>query len=228
MEGRMFGLFKKKISVPSQDWRNYANAGTHFTPDIVSMEQHNHQLLFTPDELKRGHSKNSLISDGKFIAVGFTQSPFSFWEKQLGTDSFPVPIQEKVFTDILRDLPPSCRIKGEIHALRPSNFLTVDEHKQNGVQFIRRRVKILIPSREIRTYDLGDNYPKALQGKKTIILPEKVTIIRAWMYIGVQDYWKDLLDAGFSGFKAVNNYSKDDKPWLTRYYDYPKVPYKGS
>jgi len=68
--------------------------------------------------------------------------------------------------------------------------------------------------------------PRALQGTKHFMLSkEKVYVIRAWMYVAIPEYWDNILDAGWRGFKTVNYY-ESKRSWLKEYYDFPKQPLK--
>jgi hypothetical protein len=87
--------------------------------------------------------------------------------------------------------------------------------------FTRRRIIVLLPYRPLLTRNVslreaGKELPLALQGEKIMLGTERVYLIRAWMYLGKKDYWDDLLDAGWSGFKPVKKF-QSRRQWLGEY-----------
>ena len=194
-------------------------AQIRFTPDIATLELSQFHLLFVCDDLMRAGKNYKIIADSSAsVARGFTRNGYNFYRKV--TDQTPVVVAAKQ-TDSRYDF--SClKIKGEIHCIESKAFIRLDTHYQNGVQFRRKRVQILYPTRQhgqIVNHDTqGRPLPEALRGHKHFLLPERVDPIWCWMYIGASNYWKPLLDGGFA-FEPVRIVEpKEDKNWLVKYY----------
>jgi hypothetical protein len=207
------------------------------SPDLGYLEQFEFQLLFTPDELRQDHPRYKLLEESALICGGFTEKTYAFWmqEQALADGTFErkgIPIRQDGPPSVLQWLPKPLRLKGELHAIRPWQFQRIDDYKRNTEQFRRQRVNIVVPYRKLSddcyVDDLDRPLPPAIIGKGYLIeYPERVFIIRAWMYVAIPEYWNDLLDAGFRGFKPVYNYeSQKKRPWLLRYYDFPKPTYR--
>jgi hypothetical protein len=227
--GRAFAsLFGDAINFPSVQEARWLTDRMKYSPDYGWLEQFEYQLLFSPDDTKQNHSHHCLIEDSAFVATAYTTHSFNYWCMEAGEDRIPIPMQNDNPKHTIRYFPPPLKIQGEIHAVRPYEFLGLDTYKRNGVQFQRKRVNLILPYREILQeeyiFDGPTDYrplPMCLKGKKGALTPEKVYIIRAWMYIAMPEYWDNLLDGGFRGFKTVNYY-ESRRPWLKEYYVYRK------
>lgn len=217
-------------SLPSDHEVNWLNMSVAHSPDLGYLEQFEFQLLFCPDETQRGFPAHPLIEDSAFLCTAYTQKHFNYWQQR---DGLPIPMLATNPT-LTKLFPPSLKVKGELHAIRPYQFKELDNYKDNRVQFIRKRVSLIVPYREV--LDLPEPtepnvidgvvqpLPLALMGKKGVLSPyEKVHIVKAWMYTGNPAYWDDLFDAGYSShiFKAVRTV-ESRRPWLKEYYTYPK------
>jgi len=214
-----------RINFPSEHEAHWQTDRMRYSPDYGWLEQFEYQLLFTPDDTKIGHSRHCLIEDSAFVATAYTVPSFNYWYIDADEDRTPIPMLTYQRKHIIRYFPPPLKIQGEIHAVRPYEFLGLDTYKRNTVQFHRKRVNLIVPYKELMTSDYFSNddqpLPMCLRGKKGQMSPEKVYIIRAWMYIGMPEYWDNLLDGGFRGFKTVNYY-ESRRPWLKEYYVYRK------
>ncbi len=186
------------------------------TPDIGKLEQYEFQLLFSPDETQRGYPQYPLIEDSAFVCHGFTQKPYSFWQQR---DRQVIPMEAGP-EHAIKYFPPPLKVKGEVHAIRPYQFIDLDNFKGNTVQYVRKRVKLIVPYREVVSEEYGEkDLPLALQGKKGALSPEKVVLVRAWMYVGNPEYWDSVLNT--HTFKAVQTH-KSRVAWRQEYYSYPK------
>lgn len=233
----MFNFLRQNVSavsLPSKHEVAWMTEDVSHSPDLGYLEQFEFQLLFSPDETQRGFEKYSLIEDSAFVCTAYTQSNFNFWEERVRTKvGTPIPMlaTQPTFGNIF---PPSLKIKGEVHAIRPYQFKNLDNHKENRVQFLRKRVRLVVPYREVLNLPeptepsvidgIVQPLPLALMGKQGVLSPyEKVHLIKAWMYVGNPAYWDDILDAGFNShaFKAVRDH-QSRRPWLERYYSYSR------
>lgn len=220
------------VKFPSVQEAKFWTDQTFHSQDLGYLEQFEFQLLFTPDDTRLGYSHHSLIEDGVPLAGAYTQDTFAYWVQETakpdGTvERLPVPIRQEG-QPAARYFPPSLKIKGEVHAIRPYQFQALDDYKRNKKVFRRQRVHVLVPYKVLKNDNLAlkefKNNEHPLGGKNNWFAdPEKVYVLRAWMYIGVPEFWNDLLDAGFRGFKSVNRY-ESRRPWLKEYYDFPKHP----
>lgn len=202
----------------------WVNEQVRYTPDNSKLEQYEFQLLFSPDETQRGYPKYSLIEDSAFMCHAFTQKTFNYWQQR---DGQLIPL-EATAPAAVKYFPPSLRIKGELHAIRSYQFRELDRWKRNTVQYIRKRVKLLVPYREVIKspyWDLdGRELPKCLQGKVGATGPEMIHIVRAWMYVGNDKYWDELITP--YNFHSVQHH-ESRRPWLKEYYSYPKSEISG-
>lgn len=202
-----------------------------YSPDMGWLEEQEFQLLFVTDTMRSGYAHYDK-TEGTVLCGGYTEKNYAFWLQEIGDQRTGIPIRQDK-DSLLRYVPPALKIKGEVQAVLSSRFDVIDTHMRNTQLFRRQRINVLVPyrMRTRETDDLGRELPIALKpymgSDEQIIVdnPMRVYIIRAWMYVGIPDYWNDLLDAGFRGFKTVNHYeSRMKRPWLLRYYDFPKHP----
>lgn len=224
----MFG-FKKQL-FPSREWVEKNIPHPHeesYTPDKLWLEKHEWCLVFFYDD---GSRKSLLGEDAMFKGGAFTKDHnFVMWKKRLGTESFPIPLDG---ADRVYDGPgitsrpmwkmggnevrPGIRgrIKGSLYAVRPKQFWNgLDKHYFNGLEFTRQRVRVLIPYR-------------VQQGHMGVDHNEFVQEVRAWMYVGVKDYWHKQLDGGLmftpvGAFAPKNQYS--DGRRIGIYYCYTRL-----
>lgn len=227
-------LFGRSINFPSVQEAKWITDSVRYSPDLGWLEQFEYQLLFCPDDTKSGGTRHSLISDSQFIATAYSANKFNYWYQETGDDRLPIPVMspEKA-TTMIRFFPPPLKVKGELRLVRTPQFRELDSYKRNTVQFRRKRVNVFIPYRELqfKLNTLADDesspfrpLPRCLQQTHHAILSsERMSVIRCWMYVAMTEYWDQLLDGGFRGFKTVNYY-ESKRPWLQEYYDYPNQP----
>ena len=187
--------------------------GRLFTPDLWKLEQHEWQLLFVTDNLMQRHAKHELIQpflyEGRPLSSGFTAECFwGFWKKKLGKESFPVPLVNPNMRNTWYNK--IGRIKGELVAIRPYMFIDLDKYYQNRLEFNRFRTNIIVPFRK-----------RITRNNITIVSDEFTQTIRAWMYVGIPEFWDDQLDGGamFSPVATFEPLPKPDK-WPTGRYFY--------
>jgi len=191
-----------------------------FTPDYPDLSQSRAHLLFVPDDMAQLQPNHNLVHDGSLsgfypLAYGYTTRRFSFVRKELGLKSFPIALDLSI--SIKDELPvwmsDEYRLRGEVYAIRPQQFIVLDTHRQNGVQFHREKVNVNIGYRKYyRRKNVADYY---LEREEMITVP-------MMMYIGREQYWEDQLKAGFFDFKQVS-LKTEDRLWLREYYEYSRV-----
>jgi hypothetical protein len=198
------------------------NSITKYTPDLAYLQQFEKQLLFVPDNWMSGHIDHDRICNEKLVyPTAFTHDQYSMVYKPLGIESFPIVLDSvKEVKEDLKWADPNrpsftdkqARVRGQIWAVTPNEFLKLDKDKENGVVFTRKRVLVDIPLRRTAEgnslYRVSDSdsqlFTKRVEGGKEYWTmpsggaPLKIYPRRMWMYIGNQDYWKDMIcDKGF-------------------------------
>lgn len=194
------------------------------TPDICQLEQSMFQLIFLPDDMMRGKNNNHLIADAgrdgdvPVHPACFTLERFTFWKKDLGVESFPIPMAKDYQpSNWVRVKPTPAKIKGQLYAIFSPRIKRLDIHRQNGVQFIRKRQEITLPYRNVKY----DNHPDAgFAAKIPEISIEYIRTVEAWMYIGIPEYWDNLIGDIFQ-VRECNKFELDQpKFWIEEYYKF--------
>ena len=221
----MLNILRKIIPwKPSKKW--LAEAERPKTPDVVQLSLSEYQNVFVVDDMKLDFPKYSAIAEhSAFLARAFTQKPFSYFVKNVGNEKIYIPLAA-VDGKIKRE---HCKISGELHTVKSTRIMDyLDIAKDNGVQFIRQRTKLIVPYRELHVTENKDAdgrpLPPELLGKRGLISPEKVHIVEAWMYVGNPEYWDDMIDRlyfdGGNLFEPVwRSTAFRNKRWLDRYYN---------
>jgi hypothetical protein len=185
------------------------------TPDIWKLEQFMYKLLFVSDDLMMGRKNHSLIEEYVYAGAPlhptcYTSQKFTFWRKDLGVNSFPIPMEYSYKpSNWVRVQPIPARIKGELYAIRPNALISLDNHRQNGLQFRRVTADILLPYREVK-YSKDKPNPT--------ISDDRIYTLPAQMYVGIPEYWDDMIGDMFT-VREVDQYEFDTpKKWIDRYY----------
>lgn len=186
------------------------------TPDIWKLEQSMYQLIFIPDDMMRGKHNNKLIADaGRDGEVPvhpacFTLERFTFWKKDLGVESFGIPLPKEFEpTGYLRVRPTPAKIKGQLYAILSPRIIKLDIHRQNGLQFVRSRQDISLPYRDV-TFNSEHPIPK--------ISEYRLRTESAWMYVGIPEYWDGLISDMFQVRECNKFELNQPKFWVDEYY----------
>ncbi len=196
---------------PIVEW---AHQNEH-TPDMWKLEQYIRQLIFVPCDMKEGGNNHSLIAEainGPSYKDAYTADEYTFWKKDLGGYSFPIVLPKDYRPDGFTIVPvESAPIKGELYFIRPPQFKVLDNHKNRGLQFTRERVGIRIP---YRTVSYGPKRPLPVISNHNYF-----ATVQAWMYIGVKEYWHDMIGGIF---KSQMDLYVHDQPrvWIKKYYKF--------
>lgn len=161
------------------------------TPDMWRLGQYKWQYLFVMGD----ENERDLAAEASFSAMPehptcYTEGKFTLWKKDLGKHSYPIPLPESYRpTGYVRWPVEPARIRGELWKIHPEQFILLDSYKQNGIQFRRQRVQVILPAAPVgwRTRD----YP--IVGDFTIH-----GITPAWMYMGLQKHWDDQIGGIFA------------------------------
>jgi hypothetical protein len=197
------------------DWANQ----NELTPDIWQLEQFEWQLIFVPYPFEMDfESKEKMIESvrqGQPVHPScYTHHPYHMFVKDLGRHSYPIPLPKEFEpSNFLRWPVEAARMKGQLWAIRPQLFISLDKAKQNGVQFRRSRVKITLPWREVK-YDKSSPLPH--------ITDDYIVTKSAWMYEGVPDYWRDQIGGIFTSCQVEHRSFVNPKQWIDKFYSFEK------
>lgn len=167
----------RMFKYPDATWCRQQKRYNPYTPDLPALEQRERHWVFICCDLKLRLPRDYMIEREPDVSSAFTEKSFVMWKKKLGNQSYPIPL-ENTFDDPFGQHPP-LRIQGELYLLTPSQIILLDNLRLNGVEFERKRVKIIVPFRKGRLY-------------KTF-----TKRVEAWMYIGRSSYWDELIDGGY-------------------------------
>lgn len=215
-----------------------------YTPDMPLLERYERQLLFVADEWMRDRRQNFVLDNEGAIRHGraFTFKQFSY--RTFNGAGVYAPDHINVALPSTDGFP----ISGEVVDISPYSFLRLDKLKKNTVELVRQRVILAMPYRdgpivfENTTEERGrgqlrrlagaatdfaidhvtGKFPHGhpLAGKKCWLGTEKIAYIKAWMYVGVKEYWKRFSNQPFLFSDIPTFKPKKNKWWLTRYYRY--------
>lgn len=212
--------FRKDEVAIANEWHRQCS----FTPDIWKLEQSMYQLIFIPDDMMRGKHNNHLIADAgrdgetPVHPACFTLERFTFWKKDLGVESYGIPLpKEHEPTNWLRVRPTPAKIKGQLYAILSPRIKKLDIHRQNGVQFIRKRQMITLPFKYVKyntasSAEIGSKFP--------VISTEYIRSVEAWMYIGIPEYWDNLIGDMFQVRECPKFELDTPKFWIGDYYKF--------
>lgn len=219
---------KKNAKVPTGEWLQWASDFAKHTPDYCTLQEKEFHHIFVADDMKAGFPNRHLLGPHSVRrSVAFSNDHFSFWKKNLGEKSFPVPILNVSPKNTVQFHPwaeqrgaPPARIKGELWLIRPRAFIDLDNHRLNTIQFYRKRIFVAVPFQDQEF--LKERDPNSFSGRAITVTAEHIKGVWAWMYIGVPEYWGDQIDD--LSFDPVRISTKIQRPWLNHYYDYELHP----
>lgn len=207
--------------MPDQAFYEHIRAELKHTPDMAKLYEYSHQLFFSCDATQKGQALHEEIETGEYVCPAYTQKSFNYWQPNSNALP-PVPMEAQPgYVKPLPFYPEAAKIKGELHLIPSPVLKKLDTDRENGVQFVRQRVRLIIPYRAL----------KWLKDYRSPMLPpdiecvysnglgltfEKVCIIRAHMYIGRPEYWDPLISAFDYG--SVQTYFSRQRSWAPVYY----------
>lgn len=214
-------------------WEQFANHRVRHTPDAAKLFANKTWRLFVCDGHQSKHEHfPQMLKHGPTLFPGYSNYPTVFTMK--GFSMFydhpskqVVPLYTENDGSTSDFLFPCAKIKGQLHLVTPDLIHSLDIVYQNGVQFRRRRVKLLLPYYQKltgpnRTLN-GKPLPRALQGWRGKTSPERICVVDAYMYVGVQKFWNDKLDGGYDTLQCPIQFPNVEKNWLPRYYEYTRT-----
>lgn len=206
-----FGPKFNATDFPSDQWLKEANEECVRTPDVAKLMQAERRRIFVVDTMKANLSDYRNIAEhSAFLNTAYTDEKFSlysyrYFDDEMKEQSLVLPIED----------PKGFRIRGELHIMDSEHFIELDKIKDNGVQFLRKRVNLIRPLRAHYTR----NHP-FLDPNHVFISDEITTEIKAWMYVGNPAYWNDKIDGGFFFTKLDTFTPSKPRDWLDKYYYY--------
>lgn len=194
-----------------------------FTPDMVELEQASHRLLFVCDDMMVPHKNYPLIKDRSVkVSRGFTQDRFDFRVGRHTGKALPMMAKDGL------------RVKGELHAVESYHFDALDRYYQNGVEFARVKVKVILTNRDHELIHIGDErFLKKLPPGVIRTVPElglrhyisnpHINLVTARMYVAIKSFWcQDHEDETNKDFPIIQpKFPAEPVLWLPRYYKYP-------
>lgn len=210
--------FKPQLWPDEIFWKE--NDSPKDTGDMAKLQQAPFQLLFVYNQLMDGHRsfpilENSVcpLSKNKPGIPAFTQEHnLVMYKKRLGMGSYPIVLKEETIRRNLMGQPLVGRVKGELYAVESKCYSELDSYMCNGVEFRRKRTRVLVPFR-----------------KKSDRSEEFIKVVNAWMYFGKRSYWLGLLDGGYE-YTTVKMYEPHnqyiDGELMGSYYAFTQMEYE--
>lgn len=171
---------------PPAVWNVDALMQTKYTPDVQKLHTKAAWWVFMYDDYQ--------IQEEAF-RVGFTKENYLVYRERTSDGLVALSATEKDIHVLPRPkwadstyrasiLAPATRVKGTIHLLSPGRVISIDKDLTNGVEFERRRIPLLIPTRQLVTFP--DHYRS--QGKKIRPFFQLcVTELQAWIWEGKRE-----------------------------------------
>lgn len=181
----------------TKEWFAEAVVKHPFTPDINRLLHLESWWVFVYDECQTGMPNHKFIAeDSRTYGEGMTNDTFTLWKRPLGQLSYPIALD---FHEKIKEVPQAF-IKGKLVNMSTSKLIELDSYKENTVQFLRRRVNLNFFYREVCVVKDPTKYTTLspmveTQGVSQVTIPHLQTV-RAWMYVGVPDFWLKLTTKG--------------------------------
>lgn len=186
-------FFKKKANPEFNSMLHKLDGILKYTPDLAELQQFAQIRVFIPDEVQVGHHQNYLLGKGvEHIGSAFTvSSEFCMWTRRLGKLSQAVALDNPTSTSIS----PQARIKGQLFLVGSDSFISLDNYKENGVHFTRRRVPLLFKYR----------WQQKSDGGYQVVVDERRDLMTdAFMYVGKPEFWDK--EISMDMYKRVSRY----------------------
>lgn len=224
--------FRKQKNASLISWLNAIEEGMKYTPDMWLLDKCPKWNVFVYSNEQTGHPQHKLLEGAERRGIAYTATNFAVWRKNLGKESFAVALDNSWAPpkDQGWDKPKLAtlnRLRGEVFTVPKHIILSVlDKNKQNTVQFIRRRVSLIVRYK-LTIDDTPPSFEKRTQTPKYI--PQGLSgpyesIVTAWMYVGNPAYWNDQITVKDDIFSPAHLLKpREDRPL---YYAFDKVSYE--
>lgn len=173
------------------------------TPDRALLDMRSHVLVFEYGDLKHGFKHHKLMGD-EYLTPAVTNERFFVWNCCLGPASYPIA------SKISGVNAERTRIRGELYMVDTDALYNLDRHRELGVKFKRKFVKVILPIMDIHEHG-------------------KPIVVDAMFYYAMEDHWRNLIEFdgqmfrgnGGSQFKPLSANGEDLKrPYLGRYTEF--------
>lgn len=205
---------------PPATWHIDAQAETKYTRDVMQLHTKAAWWVFMYDNY-------TLEEEAERVA--FTKENYLVYRQRASdglvalaaTDEDDQHVPRPSWADPVRKasvLAPATRVKGTIHLLTPGRIISIDKDVQNTVEFERRRISLLIPTRQMVIFP--NRYRS--QGRKIKSFWQlQVSELQAWIWEGK----RELFDQRINGI----DYEPADiispaSLWIGDFYTKDKCP----
>lgn len=119
------------------------------------------------------------------LYAGYTQDGYFHWRKDLGLESFSVVLDEQITGNYaLKSYLEPTRVWGEVYYIRPSSLLRLDFLHENTLQYLRRKVSIIIPNTKVMYSD---------KAPLPNLTTPHIQTLDCYVYFGNHAYWDQQL-----------------------------------
>ena len=190
-------------SMPSSEEIRLNSAIPIHTPDLWKLEQAPKALIFEYSEYMFGMPKQRKLIGEYPVATAYTRERFTLWKRDHGCHSFGIALNSKASQH------KKTVIQGHVFAVDPKVVQFLDNHRENGLSFVRRRVPLTLVTG-------GD--------------------VQAWMYIAKRDFWEPKIidwdqtyyrSRGGLDYKLTQLFT-DPRDWNKQYYRFTEHDVKGN
>lgn len=157
-----------------------------FTPDLSELEQYVTHPVFVPDDLMTGHRRHHLLGGAERKAWAFTKQSFSVWKHKKKKYTHPILLEER------SSIIPNSVVKGELYFLPTDTIKAIDNHRTNGIQFIRKRLPVVVPyHKKVKQVKVV-----RVKGVEELRMSEHISRqehqkISAFVWVGNPPFWED-------------------------------------
>jgi len=189
-----------------------------WTHDTHIIEQYATQLLFVPDNMKKGFTNHVvleeyLIGDEPHNDKVYTHNKFLAYRQDLGptrSNAIIMPGDYVPSGFVTKGTAPNpAKIQGELYSVNSFKMYLLDKYKQNGVQFSRQRVRVTYPFRYV-SKKTGSCVPPTIS-------PHGFKTIAAWMYVGIPSYWDNRIGGVFAQPLTLHEHDPP-RAWIGEFY----------
>lgn len=207
--------FKKKYPYPDAAWADRVCNLHPRTPDHAELAEKSLHPLFVYDTLKEDQINHRVLEGAEIMGPGFTQQKFTMRVKNVG--KFSQPIVSEGDDGRL----PKLRVFGEVIKVPWRKFYELDNFKENGVQFIRQQVEVILPYKKIFIKDRGIA-ENLFHIPKSEIPYRGVFHVKAFIYVGVSEYWRPLYaqDNDYDNLYPPGRVHKVNHDWIKECYNF--------
>lgn len=156
----------------------------NYTPDYLDLKMEKNIPIFIYDSLKTGGQMNAQVSDGTFLGDAHTM-----------TQSYDMRVNCETNEPVAFSSMNGHYLQGEVYIVQAYDILNLDYLFGNNHRY----------KREIKFIALDD---QTMPLKKSSI---QRPAIKCWVWIGLEDYWKDILT---ESRRTVDNDGKRMYNWV--------------